>query len=844
MKFSLNIIRELNTKYKSLADNLDFDIVNLSQKIGAQLGAIEEIIDLGKKYDHIVIAKVIASDKHPDADRLHVCLIDDGGVVKDVLRNEEGLVQVVCGAPNVRPGLVVAWLPPGSIVPETIDKQPLKLEAKEIRGVVSNGMLASPKELGIGDNHDGILEIDGEHAAGEDFATAFAVRDDKLIDVENKMFTHRPDCFGFLGIARELAGISQVKYTSPDWYKLTPVAPKVERTPRPFNIINDLPDLVPRFCAISLSDIEIKPSPVWLQLNLAKVGVRPINNLVDLTNWLMLETGQPLHAYDYDKLKALSSGDVPTIMVRRANQDETLLLLNGKTLKLRQGDIVIASDQKAIGLGGIMGGAETEVDASTKNVVIECATFDMYAIRRSSMDHGLFSDAATRFTKGQSPLQNPAVILQMVKQVQSLVGGKVASELIDNCHLDKTSLSRGSLHPPVTLEAQFINLRLGLQLTATQIKQLLENVEFKVELKGDSLSCEAPFWRTDIELPEDIVEEVGRLYGYDKLPLKLPSRDLQPASKNALVEAKNSLRLSLSRLGANEVLTYSFVDGALLDKVGQDKAKAYEVANALRPELQYYRMSLMPSLLDKVHTNIKAGYNSFALFELAKLHEVTATDETGLPLETEVIGFIVAKADKLNDQTSPYFLAKRYLSTLTKAELDFKALDETAQSLTAISPYEPSRSAMVYSKSNNQLLGIVGEFKTSVRKQLKLPRFTAGFELDLNNLAALISQPLNYQALSRFPKVVQDMSFQVDTNMNYQTLVDALNQSIDHYKPDDTLFQLSPKDIYQGDDKQHKSITLSLSMLSHHRTLTDQEVNSVLDKVAKELKSSIDAQRR
>ena len=625
MKISLNTIRNMVTHYKSSEDVTKIGVEKLVEKIGAQLGAVEEVIDIGSKYQGIIIARVVECKKHPNADKLSVCMIDDGGKAKDVKRDKTGLVQVVCGAPNVQAGMIVAWLPPGSTVPETYDKDPFVLGARELRDVVSNGMLASPQELALGDSHDGILEIDEDLKPGADFAEIFGLKNDVVLDIENKMFTHRPDCFGFLGITRELAGIQQLSFKSPDWYVPNPKFPKPEGERLQLVVKNELPKLVPRFSTITISNVKVGPSPVRMQVELAKIGQKSINNIVDYTNLYMLSTGQPLHAYDYDKVKALSGG-AATLLVRHPAKGEKIKLLNGKTIEPRSEAIMIATDKQVIGIGGVMGGSETEVDENTKNIIIEAANFDMYSIRRTSMAHGLFTDAVTRFNKGQSPLQTLPVLAKIVGEIRAVGAGKVAGQVQDDNHVKKTAL-----HAPVTVAPQFINSRLGLQLSMAEIKQLLKNVEFTVETGGGELVVTAPFWRTDIEIPEDVVEEVGRLYGYDHLPLELPKRDVSPTIKNPLLALKAEIRERLSKAGANEVLTYSFVHGDLLDKVGQDKQQAYQLSNALSPDLQYYRLSLMPSLLEKIHPNIKAGYDRFALFELGKAHTLGEFEANTIP---------------------------------------------------------------------------------------------------------------------------------------------------------------------------------------------------------------------
>jgi len=847
MKISLNTIRFVNQHYGSAGDPAPDGVDVLAEKIGAQLGAIEEIVDFGSKYENVLVVKVVSCLQHPNADRLHLCIVDDGGKAQHVARDENGHVQVVCGAPNVHEGMLAAWLPPGSTVPSTIGKDPFVLEARELRGKVSNGMMASPKELAIGDSHEGILEVDKDVAPGTSFTEAYNLQGEVVIDIENKMFTHRPDCFGFIGVARELEGIQHRPYKSPEWYTMNPEIPAVETESLPLEVRNELPELVPRFTAIALRDVEIKPSPVWLQILLSELGLRPINNVVDYTNFFMLETGQPIHAYDYDKVKARTDGGGARLIVRHPHEGEKIALLNGKTIEPRKDAMMVATDKELVCVGGAIGGAETEVDENTRNIIIEAANWDMYEMRRTAMAHGIFTDAVTRFTKGQSPLQNKLVVAKIVDEIRTFAGGKVASELIDDIHLPDELLERGSVHAPVNVTTEFINVRLGLRLSAGEIARLLKNVEFNVQQSNDLLIVKAPFWRTDIEIPEDVVEEVGRLYGYDHLPLELPRRDITPARENQLLEMKRRIRETLSKAGANEVLTYSFVHGNLLDKVGQDKSQAFQIANALSPDLQYYRLSLVPSLLDKVHANIKAGHDEFALFEIGRSHYKGEMDaaEPHVPNEDNHVAFAIAYGDKRQPAGAPYYYAHMYLEQIVKLQTDnLVSLDAfdirtDAWGVQLTAPYEPRRSAVLV--RDGQVWGVVGEFKASVRKRLKLPAYTAGFEVHMD---LLTQRRAAYQPLPRFPKVEQDICLKVAADTSYQQLFDLSQRKLEEIKPENTLVNLSPVDIYQRkDDRDNKQITLRVSIASYERTLTDAEVGKLLDHVAEVAKEMFSAER-
>ncbi|HVI60652.1 MAG TPA: phenylalanine--tRNA ligase subunit beta, partial [Candidatus Saccharimonadales bacterium] len=754
---------------------------------------------------------------------------------KDVERDKDGLVQVVCGAPNVREGMLAAWLPPGATVPSTIGKDPFVLEARELRGEKSNGMLASPKELEIGDSHDGLLVLD-KGQPGDDFAQLFKL-DDYVLDIENKMFTHRPDCFGALGVAREVAGILHKPFTSPGWYVPEAELPAAEGDKLPLTVKNELPKLAPRFTAIAMRDVEVKPSPAWLQVALAKVGQKPVNNVVDLTNFYMLVTGQPLHAYDYDKVKKLSGGEA-TVIIRQPKKGEKLKLLNGKEIEPRAEAVMIATDQQLIGLGGVMGGTDTEVDANTKNIILECANFDMYSIRRTAMAHGLFTDAVTRFTKGPSPLQCQAVAAKTVSDIQKLAGGAVASDFIDDNHAKDAP-------KPVQVSADFINQRLGEKLPAAEMQKLLENVEFTVSADGEKLRIQAPFWRTDIEIPEDIVEEVGRLHGYDHLPLELPARDLTPAAKNPMLALKSEVRDQLSRSGANEVLTYSFVHGDLLDKVGQDKAEAFELSNALSPDLQYYRLSLVPSLLEKIHPNIKAGHQEFALFEIGRSHNVTSTpDAEGLPSEADALALVVAAGSKVKKTGAAYYQARKYLEYLVGPDLlEFLPMDQAAQAYQICRPYEPQRSALIGIKGGD-ICGVIGEFKPSVAQRLKLPKYTASFEINLPMLQTAGLAKQAYRPLSRFPSVKQDITLKVPADLAFAELSDLLAKELNANTPADSRLDVEPTSIFQKEtDTAHQHVTFHVTVAAYERTLTDKEVNKLLDDTAAAAKAKFGAER-
>ena len=873
MKVSLNTVRQY----------IGFELPPVDElvaRINAQLGSVEEVIDLAAKYKGIVIAKVVTCEPHSDSDHLHVCMLDDGGVAKDVERDKGGRVQVVCGAPNVHAGMFAAWLPPGATVPASVGTaDPFVLGSRNLRGVMSNGMLASPAELAIGDNHDGVLELteadlpqasfprrresrgvevetngisgqagnDEVLKPGMNFAETFGLND-TIVDIENKMFTHRPDLFGQLGVAREIFAIlqpgtakdsfSETRFNEPEWYWRHPEFAAAEGLT--LVVANEAPKAVPRFMAVVLKNVAVAPSPMWLQATLVRWGGKPINNVVDLTNYIMLLTAQPTHAYDYDKLRG------GRLIARMARPGEKATLLNGKTYELDTADIVIADGEGVIGLGGIMGGGNSEVSLTTKNVVLEVANFDMYTVRRSSMRHGLFTDALTRFNKGQSPLQNDRVLLRLMQQMHELAGAEQASRVFDEP--SRGELAEVMVHPALSVKPSFINERLGLTLTGYEIGNLLRYVNFATypESEGDpdsSLNITAPFWRTDIVDPEDIIEEIGRLYGFDKLPREVPQRSITPAPKNPMFEMRRKIGRLLSEAGANEVKTYSFVHERVLTRAGQDLAQAFRLGNALSPDLQYYRLSLTPSLLDKVHMNIKAGYDEFALFEFGKAHNKKEQDAESLPKEVNALAYVYAA--KKPRSGAAYYQALRALQQLLDASgiraLRLEPLDGAdlydnpwLEQITA--PFDPKRSAVLRASDDSLghtkglVWGVVGEFKPAVRAAFKLPEYVAGFECD--PLLFANAPGRTYRPLSRFPSVTQDISLRVAPDVPFGDIYKTAQKAQQELQDESLVLDLTPLDIYQPEDAASKTYTYRLRATSYSHTLTDTVVGEYIDTIA------------
>ena len=740
----------------------------LIRLIGARLVEVEGVVDESHKYDGIKIVRVETAEKI-EGTHLTLCMVNDGSTE---------LTQVLCGAPNVHEGMLAAWIAPGATVPASVHEDaPFVIGTRKMLGKYdSHGMLAAPDELDLGDMHDGIAEIDPEMAKpGDKFADVFELND-KILEIENKSLTHRPDTFGLIGFAREVAGILGQKFEEP----------KLDTSLEVNNNIKIEVDekVCGRYSAVVFEKHgEIKKKYLTLQDTiLAKAGMRPIDPIVDATNYLMLLTGQPLHAFDYDKFVAVGGIKEPKIVVRLAKNGEKLTLLDGKEIELNENDIVITSNNVPVALAGAMGGASTMIDENTKNIILESATFSLYNLRKTQMAHGIFSEAITRFTKGQPAYQTLAVAGECAEMLKD--GFKVVG--VSDCY------PKPEKAPTVEIATSEINGLLGTDYSNDLIKRTLGNVSF--EVSGDAnLKVVAPAWRTDIHIKEDITEEVGRLLGYDNIAPVLPKHGT--ATPNKLFKLKTFSRKTLKEFGANEVLTYSFVSERLLENAGLDTKNSYKIVNSISPELQLIRQSLIPSLLDKAHMNQKIPFDKFALFEMNKIYRKDwGMDDEDVPTEKMNIALVLAERKTTGDA---YYKAKAFVEKYLKKlniEATFKPLKtKTAEAL----PFEPKRAAEVW--ANDKYLGVVGEFKTTVKRYFKLADYVAGFELDLLTILELESPKL----VSKDFEIKDKQDLTITSKKTYAEVFSEVKEKYPEA-------EITPVGIYQPEGVEEKNITFHL----------------------------------
>lgn len=826
MIVSLNWLKKLTS--------IDGSIDEITNLIGERLVEIESVTELGSKYKDVIIAKVVVCSKLENSDHLNIVMIDDGGVRADVERNQDGLVQVVCGASNVREGMLIAWLPPGSTVPETFNQaEPFVLEARKLRGTVSNGMIASARELDLYDEHDGILEVDKSVTPGTKLADAYELND-YLLDIENKSLTHRPDTFGIIGFAREVAAIQGKSFKTPAKFLPDGVSWPEKQADEPIpKVTIDNPELSSRYQAVVLTNVDCKvKSPLETQTYLARIGVKPHSAVVDATNYLMMLTGQPLHAFDYDKLKKVNHGEID-IRVRAGRLGEKLVLIDGREIDLTENDIVIANGETAVALAGAMGGRETEVDSDTTRVLLESASFNLYNLRNTQMRHGIFSEAITRFTKGQPAELTAPVLAEVVNLLGLLTGAKLASDIADAYPVRQTIES-------VNVSVQAVNQTLGSDYSQAVMVNNLTNVGFEVDAEDDNLVVRPPYWRTDIHIPEDVIEEVGRINGYDNIQPSLPKRDFTAVKPSDFDWLRSEIRRALVRAGANEVLTYSFIHGDVLQKAGQKLEASYRITNSISPDLQYYRQSLTPSLLGLIHPNIKTGYDKLALFELNKVHnkDLQLTDEN-VPAEINMLSLVLAS--KKSQIGAPFYEAKKILEYMGQSlGLDLVTIPfETEPNYSVTAPFEWRRSAQVIDRVSGVFIGIIGEYKKSVATSFKLPDYVAGFELGPDHLLEATKKlKSTYTPLSRYPSTERDICFKVDQAINYAAITQAAAEALSGFELETSI---EPVDIYKSDEETTKNITIRIKLTPHDHTMDGAETAVVTNKVIEAVSAATQA---
>ncbi len=765
---------------------------------------VESIKELAKDIDKVVVGRILSINPHPNADKLVVCQVDIGNEV----------IQIVTGAPNVEEGQLVPVALHGALLPGGV-----KIKKGKLRGEVSQGMLCSIDELEltelgeIDDGIDGILILDEEYPLGMDIKEALDL-DDEVIEFE--ITSNRPDCLSMVGIAREAAVTLKTSYSLPQ----IKLSRNIGHTLQEAKVIVEEPDMCPRYCARVVRNVKIGPSPRWMRRRLAAAGVRPINNIVDITNYVMLELGQPMHAFDLDKIQD------KTIIVRRAREGEKLVTLDKQERILAEDILVIADTEKAIALAGVMGGYDTEVTPDTCNVILESATFDKGSVRLASKALGLRSEASSRFEKGLDISNAERAIDRAAQLIQELGAGEVVEGKIDVCN--------GSLEPRV-LEVQWkrINALLGIDLEIEDICGILNSLSFKTEVKGDILVVEVPSFRQDVEGMADLAEEVARIYGYDKIPMTLMEGSRSQGTRTREQKLLDTAKRALIAMGLFETVTYSFGSPKVYGKIGFKPEEYHEVvtiANPLGEDQSAMRTTLIPSILDVLARNKSRSIEECKIFEIANIFIPKSIPIEELPIERLTLA--IGQYGKGTDFYTLKGQVERLFDVLGILE-DVEFAPHSHPSL------HPGRTAIV--KIEGQELGVLGEVHPKVCENYNLKTKIYLAELNFELMLKMARTEKQYVHLPRYPAIHRDLAIVVSKNVlasNIEKLIRSAGG--------DLLEKVELFDIYEGSQipEGHRSLAYSLSYRAADRTLKDEDINPIHDRIVNALVDSFNAQLR
>lgn len=772
----------------------------------------------GEAWGNITVGRILAIEPHPNADRLQMATIDFG----------RGQAKVVCGAPNIRVGDKVPFAQVGAELIDGHTGKRSRLKPAKIRGVASEGMACSEKELGISESHEGVLILPADAPLGAPLAEYLA---DAVLDLE--VTPNRPDCLCVLGVAREVGALTgqQVKPPPPEYAEAGPPTGSLVQVE-----IAD-PDLCRRYCASLVRGIRIGPSPAWMQQRLTAAGMRPINNIVDITNYVMLEYGQPLHAFDFDKIGGAR------IVVRRARPGERLTSLDGVDRELRPEMLVIADQAMPVAIAGVMGGADSEVTEATSSVLLESANFNPVSIRRTSSGLRLRSEASMRFERGLAPELTLPALRRATRLMLQIAGGTAAAGLAD-------AYPEPSPVRVIRLRTSAVRQLLGLEVSQEQIIRVLTSLAFDCDPAGaGEIAVTVPYWRLDVREPADLAEEIARVTGYDAIPMTTLSSELPRQPADTGLAFREQVRDLMVAGGMQEIITYSLTSREKLARAASAD-NAIRVANPLSAELEYLRTSLRPGLLAALAANQKYEDGGIRLFEIGRVFLGRGHD---LPEEREVLAGVISgprgALSWLGEKgQSDFFDAKGTVEAVL-SRLGVEARCEAG----ADGKLLPGRTARIVAGETSAgpvaegaatpgpaVLGIVGELHPGVAESFELlPQPVAIFEIDIERLAASAGARRGFRPLSRFPRSVRDIAVLVDVQAPASRMLDIIRRAplVSHVY----LF-----DVYSGKQVPagRKSLAFRIAYQSEARTLTEEELEAAEGRILSRLEKETGAARR
>ena len=771
--------------------NINCSADELAEKFTMAGIPVENVIRAGEGLEKVVTGRIEKLDAHPDSDHLQVCQMNIGG---------DELLQIVTGAPNVKQGQVVPVALVGAHLPNG-----QKISKGKLRGVASNGMLCSADELKLDienlpdEQKVGIYILPEDTPVGLPVAKVLGLDDDIL---EFELTANRGDCFSVYGLVREVAVL-------------------LNETPADLIEIKiDAPDLCQRFSSRVLTDVKLFPSPAWIQKRLEGAGIRAINNVVDVTNFVMVELGQPMHAYDYDEVR----GHV--LNARRAVKGEQLHTLDDSN-RLAQGDeLVIADYEKAAGLAGVMGGLETEITEKTKTVVLEAAAFNPASIRRTSRAVGLHSEASGRFERGTNEKITITALNRAAQLLQEMGACKVCEGIVDVYPAPKSEVK-------VQFTAAQINSRLGTNLSEEKILDILKSLGFKIDNDADFYTATIPDWRNDVKIPEDLSEEIARIYGYNNIPSTLPKGQLQ-GKQSDLQNFIDKIKFTLTGLGMNEITSFAFTCAEMFDKLQipaeSELRRAVPIMNPFTEEAALLRTTLLSSVLENVARNFARKNEDVRLFEVAPIFLPKSLPVTELPNEVQKLcGVIMGRREPKgwaqNSAEVDYYDVKGIVEEL------FAKLFIERYTVEAGEHYAMHPGKTAFFKKGREILATLGEIHPAVTESLGINKKIYAFECDIATLMKCASKKFSFETLPKYPAITRDLAI----------LVEVIAKSAGKFFDGVTLF-----DVYKGEriaaDK--KSLAFTIKFQSDERTLKDEEADDAFKNILSTLEKTFAAELR
>ncbi len=814
MKISFNWLKQ----YVSLPDSISPEEVG--EKLKLATVEVEEITSQGKNLENIVVGKVLSVEKHPQADKFKICQVDVG----------DEKLKIVCGGSNVYEKMITVVAKIGAKVKWHGEGDLVELKLTAIRGEESKGMICGASEVGFEDlfppkdDHE-ILDLTGVVAdkfIGKPIASALGLND-SVFEIDNKSLSNRPDLWGHYGMARETATLFSKTL------KEYPIE-AIKKIKNELDLKVEIEDvkLCPRYMAVAVAGVEVGESPGWLKQYLLSAGLRPINNIVDITNYVMLDLGEPMHAFDADQLTKNKEQGI-NIMVRKAKKEEVLKLLDGEEIKLVEEDLVIANSQKALALAGVMGGEKSGINDKTETIIFEAANFNASSIRKTSVRLGVRTDSSARFEKSLDPNLCETAIKKAVQLVLEFCPkAKVTSKIIDEKNF---SLAVG----PLMVEKNIFAKKLGIEIPEKKIVEIFERLGFVVVDKGDKLSIKIPTWRAtkDVSIAEDLVEEVARIYGYENIPSDLPKMTITPPILNRLRDVEHEVRDCLTRdLGYCETNNYAFVSKEQIEKMG-DKSQYLELDNPLSKEKPFLCRSLTPNLIENAVKNIEF-FDTVALYEIAKVFwpeepGVRSGENDSELLPRQDVFLTVLFAQKKNE--NPLVEIRRALERIAG---QFN-IDYSVNELSSVKEWQHAgRSGEVL--MNDGSVGSIYELNPFTADKFGLkPVRAAILEINLSIFAGLPIKEKKYKKIPQFPEMIRDLSFVADKKIVHSQIVSAVKE-IDNLLEGIELF-----DVYEGKNLPENKKSLAYRFIFSHpdKTLNADEVEEAMKKIETKLKKEL-----